>query len=53
MMDDAKFAAGVFVVLLIGLFMVAIFLFNLISRMRQERRALVNYFEVNHPSLQR
>jgi hypothetical protein len=52
-MDDAKFAAGVFVVLLIGLFMVAIFLFNLISRMRQERRAVVNYFEVDHSTLQR
>jgi hypothetical protein len=51
-MDDAKFAAGLFVVLLIGLFVAATFLFNLISRMRQERKAAVNYIETNHPSLQ-
>lgn len=51
-MEDAQFATGLFVVSVIGLFIGAICLFNLISRARQEQRALVNYFEVNHPSLQ-
>ena len=36
-MDEAKLAAGAFVVSIIGLFVVAIVLFNLIDRVRQSQ----------------